>query len=406
VTRAETTVGARWLLVAVLIAGAFTTALNIMLIGPLLTAIAAEFGRSEAATGQVATLTAAASGVTALVAAPWMDRWSRRTWLRLECGLLVVGTAISALAPSFGWLLAGRVVAGIGGAVIFANCLAATGDLFPDSARRNRVIGLVSTAATVAGLLGLPLITQIEAATSWRWAMASLLLPIALVLVGTRWLPAGAVATRGPLWSGWWSGYRGILARTETVWLVGLMVVQAVVWFGWFIYLGAFAEKTHGMGPGLLTALFLVGGTGDVVASNFAPVLVRRWGACSVAAAMTAILAMCLLGVGVVFTSQATLFVFAAVAGAAGGALFICASILTLDSYPEGRGAVMSLQSAALEVGGAFGTAGFGAALALRNDYALTYRLLGVVAALALVCLVMSARRAREIRGVIGMAAP
>jgi DHA1 family inner membrane transport protein len=382
-------------MLVVLIAGAFTTALNIMLIGPLLTAIAAEFGKSEAATGQVATLTAAASGLTALVAAPWMDRWSRRTWLRLECSLLAVGTAVSALAPDFGWLLVGRGVAGVGGAVIFATCLAATGDLFPDAAGRNRAIGLVCTAATVAGLLGLPLITQVEAATNWRWATASLLLPVALVLIGTRWMPAGAVAVRGPIWAGWWNGFRGTLARAETVWLLGLIVVQSVVWFGWFIYLGAFAEVRHGMGAGLLTALFLVGGAGDVVASNLAPVLVRRWRPRRVCAVMTAILAASLLGVGVVFTGQAGLFVFTAVASAAGGALFICASILMLDSYPEGRGAVMSLQSAAMELGGALGTAAFGVALALSDDYAATYRLLGVVAMVMLLCLAMSARRAR-----------
>jgi predicted MFS family arabinose efflux permease len=392
--------------VVVLIAGAFTTALNIMLIGPLLTAIADEFGKSEAATGQVATLTAAASGVTALVVAPWMDRWSRRTWLRLECGLLVVGTTMSALAPSFEWLLVGRTVAGIGGAVIFASCLAATGDLFPDIHLRNRVIGLVSTAATVAGLVGLPLITQIEAATNWRWAMASLLIPIAVVLIGTMWLPAGATAAHGPIWAGWVSGYQGVLARPETVWLFGLMVTQAVVWFGWFIYLGAFAEEVHGMGPGLLSVLFLVGGAGDVVASNVAPVLIRRWGPRPVAAAMTTVLAASLLGVGVVFTGQVSLFLFAAVAGAAGGALFICASILTLDSYPEGRGAVMSLQSAALEVGGALGTAGFGAALALSDDYAATYRMLGVVVLFGFLCLVMSARRARETQAAFGTAPP
>ena len=268
------------------------------------------------------------------------------------------------------------------------------------------MIGLVTTAATVAGLIGLPLITQIEAATNWRWAMASLLMPIALVLVGTRWLPVGTAGVRGPIWAGWWSGYRGILAHAETLWLLGLTLVQSVVWFGWFIYVGAFAEETHGMGTRLLTVLFLVSGAGDMVASNLAPVLIRRWGPRQVGAVMTVILSVSLLGVGVVFTGQASLFVFAAVAGASGGALFICASILTLDSYPEGRGAVMSLQSAALEIGGAFGAAGFGVALALSDDYEVTYRLLGVVAAFALPCLVMSARRARESRAIVSVAAP
>jgi DHA1 family inner membrane transport protein len=393
-------------MVVVLIAGAFTTALNIMLIGPLLTAIAAEFEKSEATTGQLATVTAIASGVTALVAAPWMDRWSRRTWLRYECGLLVVGTAASALAPTFEWLVVGRCLAGIGGAVIFANCLAATGDLFPHETRRNQVIGLVMTAATVAGLLGLPLLTQIEAAIGWRWAMATLLLPIALVLAGTRWLPTGTATAHGKLRTGWWSGFQGVFAQAETVWLFGLILVQAVVWFGWFIYLGAFAEETHGMGSGLLTLLFLVSGAGDVLASNITPFLLRRWRARQVAAAMTVILTASLLAVGVVFTSQMSLFIFVAIAGAAGGSLFICASILVLDSYPAGRGAVMSLQSAAMEVGGALGTAGFGAVLALNDDYAATYRLLGVVASLALLCLVMSARRARETQELVGATAP
>ena len=66
----------------------------------------------------------------------------------------------------------------------------------------------------------------------------------------------------------------------------------------------------------------------------------------------------------------------------------------------------MSLQSAALELGGAVGAAGFGAALAVSGDYAATYRLLGVAALFALICLVMSARRAREPRVAIGVASP
>ena len=153
----------------------------------------------------------------------------------------------------------------------------------------------------------------------------------------------------------------------------------------------------------MLAALFVVGSAGDVVACNLAPVLVRRWGPRQVGAAMTTFLAASMLGVGIVFDGQASLFAFAAVAGAAGGALFICASILTLDSYPDGRGAVMSLQSAALEVGGAVGTAGFGAALALSGDYAATYRLLGIMASAAFLCLLMSARRARETPVLVGV---
>lgn len=392
--RAEVTsaTGARWPIVVVLVAGAFTTALNISMISPLVTSIAADLDTSEAAAGQVATLTAAASGLTALVVAPWMDRWSRRIWLRVECGLLVVGTAISVLAPTFGWLLVGRAVAGLGGAVVFGTCLAAASDLFPDPVRRNQVIGVLSTAATVASLVGLPVITQLEAATSWRWAMAVVLLPLVLVLGGTRWLPGAATSDGSPLWTGWWTGYRSVLGQTETLWLLGLMIVQSALWFGWFIYLGAFAEKGFGMGAAVLSALFLIASAGDVLGSNIAPWMVRRWGPRSVGAVTIGALSASLFGVGIVFTSQLTLVVFAALAGTVGGVLFLCVNVLLLDSYPERRGAVMSLQSAGLELGGALGSAGFGAALALSGDYATTYRLLGMVAPVALLCLAMSAR--------------
>jgi len=383
-------------MVAVLIAGAFTTALNIALISPLVTAIAAEFGRSEAAAGQVATLTATASALTALAVAPWMDRWPRRVWLRIEAGLLTVGTLISVLAPGFGWLLAGRTVVGIGGAVIFGTCIAATGDLSPDQAIRNRMIGLVITAATVAGLIGLPVLTQIEAHAGWRWAMASILIPLAVVLLGTRWLPGGGTKSSGSAMAEWWSGYRAVLSRSETLWMLGLMVAQAFVWFGWIIYLGAFAEEVFGMGAGLISLLFLIGSGGDVLGSNLGPVLVRRWKPRRIATVVSGILAAGLFGVGFDFVDVTTLIVLAAITGLAGGILFVCTNILMLDSFPEGRGVVMSLQSAGLEVGGALGTAAFGAALALSDSYTASYRLLGVAALASLVCLAMSARPARE----------
>ena len=72
-------------------AGAFTTALNVTLLSPLIPDIAREFDISDARAGQLATLTAASSGFMALTVAPWMDRYSRSFWFRLECGLLAIG---------------------------------------------------------------------------------------------------------------------------------------------------------------------------------------------------------------------------------------------------------------------------------------------------------------------------
>ena len=386
----------RWPMIAVLVAGAFATALNVTLLSPLLKDIAAEFDVSDSTTGQLATLTAACSGLTALLAAPWMDRWSRRAWVRFECVLLAAGTLLSALAPSFGLLLAARVVAGIGGAIIFANCLAATADLFPDPHQRNRVIGLLNTAATLGAVVGLPALTQIADAAGWRWAVATVLAPVALVLAGAGRLPGAAPTARGPLWQGWWSGYRRVLANRETTWLLALLVVLFVVWFGWLIYFGAFAETAFGVGAGALSVLFLVGGAAEIAAGNATPFLLRRRSPASITRVAVLLLAADLLLVGIAWANAWALAPFIVVASAASTTIFVCVSILLLDSFPPARGAVMSLQSAVLELGGALGAASFGAALALLDDYEASYRLLGVVAPLALVCLALSARHARS----------
>ena len=97
-------------LLLILGAGGFTSALNVTMLSPVLVDIAEHFDVTEAAAGQLATVTAASSGVIALTVAPWMDRYSRRFWLQLECVLLLIGTLISALAPTFGLMFVGRVV--------------------------------------------------------------------------------------------------------------------------------------------------------------------------------------------------------------------------------------------------------------------------------------------------------
>src|SRR5215217_2959314 len=111
--------------------------------------------------------------------APWSassPRWRPRhgwiagagAWLRLEGSVVLVAIVVSALAPSFGWLMVGRVLASCGSAVIMANCLTGARELFRDSVWRNRAIGIIVSATTFAFILGMPLVTQIEARFGWR----------------------------------------------------------------------------------------------------------------------------------------------------------------------------------------------------------------------------------------------
>src|SRR5688572_8780869 len=119
-----------WVGLVVLCLGAAVTLLNMAVLSPLLRAIGQEFGTSDATTGQLATLGSLVGVISSLAATPWMDRWSRRAWFRLEGSLVLVAILVSALAPSFGWLMVGRMLASCGSAVIMANCMTGARELF------------------------------------------------------------------------------------------------------------------------------------------------------------------------------------------------------------------------------------------------------------------------------------
>lgn len=390
---AQPTTGAHWIPVAILAIGAFTTTVNTTLLSPLLTPIAADFAVSDSVTGQIGTVTATSAAIAALVIAPWLDRASRRTWLRLECIVLGAGTLLSALAPSFGWLVVGRALGGLGGGFIFAVCLAAVGDLFAEPARRNRAIGLVGSGATLGVVVGLPVLTQVSAAIGWRWAIGLLLPQVVLLYLGAGRLPPRDPGARGSLWRGWAAGYRTVLGHGETLALLGLLVALCMVWFGWLIYFGAFAASVFGIGAGVLSALFLVGGSAEVVANNLTPVLLRIRSPSTIVLGAGAVISINLLGVGLISARTSALFVFMAITSLASVVLFTSLSILLLDSLPTARGAVMSLQSAGFEVGSALGAAAAGATLSVGGDYGTVYRLLGCVLAVTVVLWLTVGRR-------------
>jgi predicted MFS family arabinose efflux permease len=385
-------------LLLLLAAGGFTSALNVTLLSPLIVAISRDFDVSEAAAGQLATLTAASSGLMAVVVAPWMDRYPRRFWLRLECGLLATGTLITALAPAFAWMFLGRRLCGLGGAVIGATCLASCGDIFPDLADRNRALGMINSAFTLGATVGLPLVAMTADWTDWRVAIV-IPAPLALlVLIGTRRMPVVRRRAEGSIWAAWRSGYARVLRSRETVWLLASEILLQVVWFGWLIYFGAFTDTVYGISAAVLSVLFFVGGGAEIVANNLTPILARTKSITTVAYPAVTILALNLLMVGVALDQKWTMFPFIAIGSLTGAALLLCFNIALLDSLPEDPGAVMSLQSGSFEFGGSVGVALTGIALALIDDYETVYRLLGMVTPLIAVTFWLSTRARSAVR--------
>ena len=95
-------------------------------------------------------------------------------------GLLVAG-----LAPSMGWVVAGRVVQGLGSGAIAAIIYVAIARGY-EPAAQPRMIAVVSSAWVLPGLVGPALAGWVSEELSWRWTFIGLvpLLPVAALAVG------------------------------------------------------------------------------------------------------------------------------------------------------------------------------------------------------------------------------
>jgi DHA1 family inner membrane transport protein len=382
-----------WLGLVVLCLGAAVTLLNMAVLSPLLRSIGDEFGTSDATTGQLATLGSLVGVVSSLIATPWMDRWSRRTWLRLEGSLVLIAIVVSALAPSFGWLMVGRVLASCGAAVIMANSLTGARELFRDPVWRNRAIGIIVSATTFSFVLGMPIVTQIEARLGWRIAMGSVAVPVVLLLAGTFVLPPSPRRPQMTVHLHPLAAFRVVLGDGRTRSLLIVLGLNLGLYAGWLVYFGAYTIDVFAASATVLSLLFFLSGLTELIANNLTPPLMRRFDAVTILYAMLASVAAALLLTGIAVTTIPAALLAAIIVLNGTASAYIAANALLLDGDVSHPGAVMSVASAFIGVGTALGPFVAGWGLATTGSFEAAYRTLGLLAPVAMLVLWLGTRR-------------
>ncbi|MFJ3161590.1 MFS transporter [Streptomyces kanasensis] len=160
--------------------GAFGIGTTEFVIMGLLPEVAADYGVSIPTAGFL--VTGYALGV--VLGAPLMTvlgtRISRKRMLMLLMVLFVVGNVLSALAPTFGAMLAGRVVASLAHGAFFGIGAVVAADLVAPQ-KKAGAIAMMFTGLTVANVIGVPLGTFVGQTAGWR---ATFLIVAALGVVG------------------------------------------------------------------------------------------------------------------------------------------------------------------------------------------------------------------------------
>lgn len=153
--------------------GGFGIGLTEFVIMGLLPEIAADFQVSEATAGWLISGYALAVVVGALLLTAAVTRFERKPVLAVLLVLFIAGNLISAIAPGYGMMMVGRIIAALAhgaffgiGAVVAADMVAPT--------KKAGAIAIMFTGLTAANVLGVPFGTMLGQAAGWRstfWAI-------------------------------------------------------------------------------------------------------------------------------------------------------------------------------------------------------------------------------------------
>src|SRR5881397_3415463 len=163
-------------------------AMDVLMLGFLVGPIASEFKLDPGQRGLVASATFVGMFVGAAVAGRLADRYGRRGVFSVTLVIFSIGSALSALAPTFETLLAARIIAGLGLGGELPVAATLVSELSPRAQRGRMIVLLESFWAYGTILAGIVAITILPA-YGWRWAFAVGALPALYVAYLRRALP-------------------------------------------------------------------------------------------------------------------------------------------------------------------------------------------------------------------------
>ncbi|MET9877160.1 MFS transporter [Actinacidiphila glaucinigra] len=147
--------------------GAFGIGTTEFVIMGLLPEVATDFGVSVPTAGLLVT----GYGLGVMIGAPIMTllgtKVSRKNMLMLLMGVFVLGNLVSALAPAFGVMMAGRILASFTHGAFFGIGSVVAADLVAPE-KKARAISMMFAGLTVANVIGVPLGTFIGQSAGWR----------------------------------------------------------------------------------------------------------------------------------------------------------------------------------------------------------------------------------------------
>lgn len=229
----------------------------------LLPDVAEDFGVSESVAGYLVSGYALSVAVGALALTAALSRFDRKKVLVALMVLFIVGNLISAIAPNYGVLMVGRVVAALCHGAFFSVGAVVAADMVAEN-KKASAISLMFGGLTAANVLGVPLGTFLGQQAGWRstfWAITAIGV---VTLIGVQALVPATSAAAG-------TDLRRELTvfRRGQVWVsIALSVLAFGGVIGGYTYIAFTLTKVSGFSDGTVPWLLVLFGVGTFI-GNF-----------------------------------------------------------------------------------------------------------------------------------------
>jgi len=365
--------------------------------GLLLIDIGLTFGYSVGFTGQIRTLSSIVAVVFALFMGVLCVLFKHKSLLLTGLLFISISALGCGLASNFTMMLISYSLTGLTIAIVVPMTITLVGENFPLEKRAN-AIGWVVAGMSLSYLIGAPIIGFIAGLGGWRMTFLIFVLPISilsflLVVIG---LPSPS-NSRQPMMSkgSYLEGFKEIFSnKSATACLFGI-ALSAAAWQAILLYSTSFFRQQFRVSTGFATVILAVAAlcytSGSLIGGRF----VKRLGGKTLTVLGCFLLGTFIisytnlpnLGLSLALTCLGTFFA---------GIRYTAASSLTLEQVPRFRGTMMSIYSAADNMGTAFG-AGLGGLVLLLYNYELvgiSLGAIGIAAAIIFYILVTDPTRA------------
>ena len=159
----------RWPALYVLCAGVLMIVLDATIVNVALPSIQDDLGFSQSSLAWVVNAYLIPFGGLLLLAGRFGDLLGQRRMFLAGLAVFTVASALCAVAPSQGFLIAARFVQGAGGALASAVVLGMIVTMFPEPREQAKAIGVYGFVASAGGSIGLIAGGVLTEAISWHW---------------------------------------------------------------------------------------------------------------------------------------------------------------------------------------------------------------------------------------------